>query len=295
MRCLRLPFTFDPEKLRADLARVHDEDWQPHLNRHVYEGEWSGAALRAIGGDGTNIVPEALHGGQFADTALLARCSYFQHVLAQFRCPLLAVRLLRLKAGSHVGEHVDHGLDFDDGEVRIHVPIVTSDAVKFFLDGARLVMAPGACWYTNVHLPHAVENHGAIDRIHLVIDCTVDPWLRDLFARAPRAPDGAQMGRLAVPGPIEPAQFYHICHQVARRCVGSPRCTVEARQVVFSWRDIHTWQIRVGTAFLPGSAWSASWETSPAAAPALAARIEQFVAAFGTEMPGLLWERTSAP
>jgi hypothetical protein len=295
MRCLRLPFTFDPDKLRADLTVVRDDEWRPHLNRHVYDGEWSGAALRAIGGDGTNIVPAALNGGQFADTPLLARCDYFQHVLAQFRCPLLAVRLLRLKAGSQVGEHVDRGLDFEDGEVRIHVPIVTSDAVKFFLDGARLVMKPGECWYTNVNLPHAVENDGAIDRVHLVIDCTVDEWLRELFARTPRAPDGAQTGRMAAPMPIEPAQFYHICHRIARRIDRSPRCTVEAQQAIFSWRDTYTWQLRLRGDFSSTSSWNATWETSPAGAPALAARLEQFIAAWSAELPGLICERTSTP
>lgn len=287
MRCLRLPFAFDPDKLRGDLARVHDHEWQPHLNRRVYEGEWSGAALRAIGGSGTNIVPEALDGGQFADTALLARCDYFQYVLAQFRCPLLAVRLLRLKAGSHVGEHVDQGLDFDEGEVRIHVPIVTSDAVKFFLDGARLVMAPGECWYTNVNLPHSVENAGLADRIHLVIDCQVDAWLRDLFARTSRPDDGARFGRLTAPGPIEPTRLFTACQRMAAHTDGAPRFLLVQRTLVFAWKETHTWQIRLRLVGDEIERWSADVETSPDPDHRHAGRLSSLVEELAAHFPGL--------
>jgi hypothetical protein len=45
-------------------------------------------------------------------------------------------------------------------------------------------MAEGECWYLNVNQPHRVENRGSADRVHLVLDCVVDEWLRALFARA---------------------------------------------------------------------------------------------------------------
>jgi hypothetical protein len=45
-------------------------------------------------------------------------------------------------------------------------------------------MNEGECWYLNVNFPHKVANRGATDRVHLVIDCAVDDWLRALVLKA---------------------------------------------------------------------------------------------------------------
>ena len=119
----------------------------------------------------------------FADTPILDRCPYFRKVMATFRCPLTMVRLLRLAASSSIAEHTDYRLGYEDGEVRIHVPIVTDERVAFFVKGERVPMQPGEAWYLNVNLPHRVENHSAVDRIHLVLDCIVDPWLAAIFGQ----------------------------------------------------------------------------------------------------------------
>src|SRR5205085_10556644 len=86
-----------------------------------------------------------------------------------------------LAAGSKIREHRDLNLGDETGEVRLHIPIVTNPAVEFFLDGVRIVMNEGECWYLNFSLPHRVDNRGVTDRIHLVIDCQVNDWLRELI------------------------------------------------------------------------------------------------------------------
>lgn len=267
MRCLQLPFTFDIEQLRDDLARVAPGEWIPHVNRAHYDGRWSGAALRSLGGSATNLVPEARGAEEFRDTALLARCPYFRTVLATFRCPLLAVRLLRLHAGSHIAEHVDQTLDFEDGEVRIHIPIVTSDDVKFHLDGERLVMAPGECWYTNVNLPHSVENSGLTDRIHLVLDCRVDDWLRGIFRTAPRPPRTHHAATLRAPSAPEASALLGVFSEFAaapRSGATRPVLRAAGNTICLSWPGAHTWQIRLAPADTPvGAGWSAALESSP--------------------------------
>jgi hypothetical protein len=40
--------------------------------------------------------------------------------------------------------------------------------------------------YLNVNLPHRVAHRGAADRIHLVIDCVVNDWLREQLLAAAR-------------------------------------------------------------------------------------------------------------
>jgi hypothetical protein len=302
MRCLQLPFRFDPGKLRADLALIAPAEWIPHLQRRHYDGQWSGAPLRSPGGATHSIVPESLDGAAFADTPLLARCAYFQEVLATFRCPLLAVRLLRLHAGSHIAEHVDHALEFEQGQVRIHIPIVTSDDVKFFLDGMRLAMAPGEAWYTNVNLPHSVENHGTIDRIHLVLDCSVDGWLRELFARASNSslPEG-HAARLRATTPIAvPALLTALQHHAdALRAPDRPhprpvRFFTAGGNLVLQWRAKHAWQIRMQHRAAAGAE-TLTLETSPDPTQEHRAKFDALIACLRRALPGLEVDGAAAP
>src|SRR6266540_817787 len=119
---LKLPLVFDAGRLRDDVARLLPEDWAPHFNQRQYEGEWSGVALRSTPGAHVPLYPDPTR-TDFIDLAVLDRCPYIREVLTTFRCPLAFVRLLRLSAGSHIREHRDHCLSYEDGEVRLHIPV----------------------------------------------------------------------------------------------------------------------------------------------------------------------------
>lgn len=180
---LKLSVKFDPVRLQNDLARMVSEEYVPHFNTRYYEGDWSVVPLRSIGGAANQIYPDPTRTDAFADTPLLARCPYVSEVLSYFQCPLQAVRFLRLAAGSTIKEHRDYRLGFEDGEVRLHVPVVTNPDVEFVLKGERVVMNEGECWYLNLGEPHRVANRGRTDRVHLVIDATLNDWLRDWLLR----------------------------------------------------------------------------------------------------------------
>jgi hypothetical protein len=283
VRCLKLPFCFAPDQLTADLAKVAPAEWIPHVNRSHYDGHWSGAALRSIGGVATNIVPDAPDISAFRDTDLLSRCTYFQEVLGTFRCPLQAARLLRLHAGSSIAEHVDHALDFDEGEVRIHVPIVTNEGVQFFLDGARLVMAPGECWYTNVNLPHSVVNQSRIDRIHLVLDCQVNDWLREIFAATARPPTDHYAASMSFPTAPDPAKMMSTLAEFA--AATEARFRVDQATLIAQWKGDHSWQIRMRPA--ASNPREFQIETSPDVERRWGAEVETFVAALTRAFPGV--------
>jgi hypothetical protein len=170
--------SFDPERLKQDLNRVSPGEWSPHFNTGYYEGEWSGVALRSVGGRVSELYPDPAAQKAFVDTAVLARCAYIQSALASFECALESVRLLKLSVGSRIREHTDHKLSLEDGAIRIHIPILTDPRVEFFVDNQRLVMGEGECWYVNFNLPHRVYNGSDVDRVHLVMDCVVNDWLR---------------------------------------------------------------------------------------------------------------------
>ena len=175
---VRLPLVFDPGLLRRDLATI-DRDWIDHLVRQNYEGSWSVLPLRHAAGASHPVMmiysdPTA---SEFVDGPLLARTPFFREVLAQFRCPLHAVRLMRLTPGSIIKPHRDHDLAAEWGAARIHVPITTNPDVEFLLNGTPLTMRPGEAWYLRLADEHAVANRGTTDRVHLVIDCIADDWL----------------------------------------------------------------------------------------------------------------------
>lgn len=187
---LRLPLDFDPQALRVDLGRIPPDRWIPHFNTSGYEGEWSGVALRGPADATHPILSLVSHPGikEWKNADLLEACPYFTQVLSRFECPLLSVRLLSLAPGAVIKEHTDHSLSLEDEELRLHVPIVTSPQVEFMLNGIRVHLDAGETWYLNVNLPHSVSNKGSDPRVHLVADCVVNDWLRELFASAAPTP-----------------------------------------------------------------------------------------------------------
>lgn len=62
--------------------------------------------------------------------------------------------------------------------------------IDFRLNGTRVVMAEGECWFLRLSDEHAVANRGDSDRIHLVIDVIVNDWLRAQMEAAERTQPG---------------------------------------------------------------------------------------------------------
>jgi len=183
---IRLPFNFDSHLLARDLQGLAAFDWIKHFVRQNYEGDWSVIPLRGKVGATHPVMmiysdPTAT---EFEDTPMLKACPYFRTVLDTFKCPLQAVRLMRLTPGSVNKEHTDHELSVDEGTARIHIPVVTSPEVEFYLNGMRVVLEAGSAWYLRLSDPHRVHNNGVTDRVHMVIDATVNSWLKDLLATA---------------------------------------------------------------------------------------------------------------
>ncbi len=177
----RLPFSFDSQQLQANLCQVISEEWISHYRNDEYEGDWAIAPLRSVSGHPLVIhsVPIGSSDNFFKDTPLLSRCTYFQNVIAQFKCPIGSARLMRLGAGAKILEHAD---DMGDGrEVRIHIPIQTNDKVHFWINHKRIPMQVGEGWYADFSQLHSVENDSADPRIHMVLDCLMNDWLEKVL------------------------------------------------------------------------------------------------------------------
>lgn len=157
--------------------------WQPHFNTLHYRGEWTVLPLRAPGGADSPI-PDLMDRQVYIDTIHMQHFSAVKELVNSLKCPVQSVRFLNLKAGSEIKPHRDYELAFENGEARLHFPVITNPRVEFYVENTRIDMRPGECWYINANLVHRVSNKGTTDRIHLVIDCQVNNWLSGLFDQA---------------------------------------------------------------------------------------------------------------
>lgn len=183
IKYLQLPFHFDVKKIQEELLNIDSVTWNKHYQKLHYEGDWSAIALRSVNGEAGNILVSPGNNPVYKNTFFLNSSYYFKEVLSCFQCPLQAVRLLKLNAGAVIKEHKDAELCYEKGEIRIHIPVITHDDVEFYLDKERMNIKEGECWYMNFNLPHSVNNKSSVDRIHLVIDATVNDWIKKLFSQ----------------------------------------------------------------------------------------------------------------
>jgi hypothetical protein len=183
LKYIQLPYLFDVLRLQSEVQQLAGAQWLLHYQTKHFEGEWRAIPLRSIGGKSDDVIISPLDNAEYSDTEFLHKSNYLREVLSVFKCPLKAVRLLKLDAGSVIKEHRDADLSFEKGEIRIHIPVVTNDKLEFYLDKEMLRLKEGECWYMNFNLPHSIYNKGNTNRIHLVIDAIVNDWVKDLFDR----------------------------------------------------------------------------------------------------------------
>jgi Aspartyl/Asparaginyl beta-hydroxylase len=183
---LKLGLRFDAAAMRRELDGLDASDWIDHFVPQNYDGTWSVLPFRAPAGARHPI--QTIYSDPscdtFVDTPLLARCPYFQQILGRFQCPLHAVRLMKLTPGSTIRPHADLDLAAELGRVRLHIPVTTNPDVEFRLNGEPIAMDEGECWYLRLSDTHSVANGGRTDRVHLVIDALVNPWLEEQLRHA---------------------------------------------------------------------------------------------------------------
>ncbi|MEP7142044.1 MAG: aspartyl/asparaginyl beta-hydroxylase domain-containing protein [Ferruginibacter sp.] len=176
---------FDVQQMQQEVQGLQQALWKPHYNEKQYEGSWTTLPLRSINGSVENSI--SIHASSlqknmaYKDTSLLNECPYLQSVITFFDCEKMSVRLMNLEAGAFIKEHTDHEMCFEEGEARFHIPISSNNGIEFFIEGEKIPMKEGECWYLNLSLKHHVINLGNTSRIHLVIDCKVNDWIKNLL------------------------------------------------------------------------------------------------------------------
>ena len=181
VRTIKFPIVFDTERLKIDVQKVLKQNWVDHYNTNDYSGKWTSIALMSQGGKSDAIYALPNSNEPIVNTEVLDSCDYFKTILDGFLFEKTAVRLLQLAIGAEIKPHSDHCLGYEDGSFRLHIPIITNSEVEFILDGNRVIMNEGECWYIDANFVHSVANRGTKDRIHLVIDGIRNDWTDQLF------------------------------------------------------------------------------------------------------------------
>lgn len=200
MRTARLPWRFDTAAALAEVNALPASLWRTHFNEGRHDGGWQALALRSAPEAPIDIVPIDVAASGYANTPALEQCPTLCAMLDTMALPWKSVRLMQLLPGCEIKEHTDAGVCAARGEARLHVPLQTGEQVFFHVDGERIPLRAGECWYVDVSLPHRVRNRGSQPRVHLVADTSVDMRLFEAF----RASDGGD----PLPDPSDPwSQF----------------------------------------------------------------------------------------
>ncbi len=183
---IQLPFHFDVEKMKADIAQLQ-------LGEFIY---YDALPLRSPAHMVDTSLPFPPPAEDFADgswtpwldTPALLKSPYLTEVVDTFKSntKVTLVRLLRLAPGAIVKEHTDPTLALEEQKsvVRLTVPIITNDQVEFYLNNELVPMKVGECWYLRLSDPHRINNTGTTERINLTIDMIPNEWLKSMIAKA---------------------------------------------------------------------------------------------------------------
>ena len=161
------------------------------------KGDWDAVSIKGYSDDIGNILkpgvlksdvePAELRWTKlYEEPDLLPLKEILSHIPAEFE----RVRVMRLKAGTTIKKHTDKvDKEIKQGKiVRLHVPLKTNQHVHFYLwEGKKenhFTLQVGKYYYVDVTAAHAVHNKADFDRLHLVIDCYMNPRLENLLKQA---------------------------------------------------------------------------------------------------------------
>ncbi|WP_065257447.1 aspartyl/asparaginyl beta-hydroxylase domain-containing protein [Pseudomonas bananamidigenes] len=175
----RLPVSVDLPLLLQALSAIDGRDWRGHFNTAYFKGDWNGVALISAADALTELSPGT---AEAVPRRLWLNDCRWQQALRDLPVEIVSARLLRLGPGGQIHEHRDYDLDGENADLRLHIPLLSPPAVDFWLDGLRMPMAAGECWFLDLARPHRVDNRDSTARIHLVLDCRPGAWLERMIA-----------------------------------------------------------------------------------------------------------------
>jgi LPS sulfotransferase NodH len=174
---IRLPLSFDAERLAAEVAALPASAWARHPN--AFEGNSAARLISVDGGENDDV------SGVMQATPHLQASPYIQQVLASFGVVWSRSRLMKLAPGAKVPEHSDINYHWFQ-RVRIHIPVTTRPGVRFYCDDQAVHMRAGEAWIFDNWRQHRVDNATDQERVHLVADTSGSAMFWNLVAAGMR-------------------------------------------------------------------------------------------------------------
>ena len=185
---LKLPLQFDAAALEREVRALPASAWVPHPTG--FEGN---EAVRLVTPKGE---PTDELDGVMGPTEQLLAMPYVQQIMGELGGVWGRSRLMGLRAGGEVPQHVDSHYYWRT-HWRIHIPVITNPQVLFSCGGETIHMEPGECWLFDSFRWHRVVNGGTEQRVHLVLDTVGGgPFWNHVEAAQQGAPT-----RMVVPNP----------------------------------------------------------------------------------------------
>lgn len=174
MHAIKLPFKFDASKLLAEYQQIPKDAYHVVTNQYVTYDRLLSTHL-------IEIKPEETREHYFTPTPELLKLPYLLEVYETFKCDKETFRVHKLLSNAEIKKHRDVGLNYENGSLRIHIPIITNPEIEMLVEGENIKMLPGEVWYLDFDLPHQVSNPSAEDRVHLINDCLSNEWWDDIM------------------------------------------------------------------------------------------------------------------
>lgn len=172
---IRLPFSFDAQRMGEEVAAMPVDAWQAHPLS--YTGN-SAVPLISVNGEANDFFA-----GPMAETQWLKQSPYLRQVLAHFQVVFGRSRLMGLAGGQQVPRHSDINYHWFQ-RVRIHIPIITFPEVMFYCHDQMVHMGPGEAWLFDNWKLHHVINPTRELRVHLVADTLGSATFWQMAAKA---------------------------------------------------------------------------------------------------------------
>lgn len=174
MNSIKLPFAFNVDIIKKELSQFSKTDYRDVYNPSVtLETLWLKEFIIPIGT--LDTIPT------FYPNDALKKCPYMLSIFETFKCRVETFRIHTLDAGAKIKKHIDSGYSFEQGKVRLHIPVYTNDKVELLLNDEPVKMKEGECWYCNFNIHHEVKNNSDQPRAHIILDCIVNDWLTGVF------------------------------------------------------------------------------------------------------------------
>jgi hypothetical protein len=128
-----------------------------------------------------SIKPEQAEDHIFTPNARLLGLPYFHEIYDTFKCERETFRVHKLLPNALIKPHHDSCLNYENGSLRLHIPIITHPDVEMIVNAESIKMLPGEVWYLDFDLPHEVSNNSSKSRVHLIMDCLSNEWWDDIM------------------------------------------------------------------------------------------------------------------